>query len=166
MSHDYAAPVAAIRSATADLEYREPMSGMARITLWQDVREAVGQLAIVVRDIETDATEALVEITRETGDDELETILGPVYVGLTSPTERWRGYDLLGALSSPVVDAATGELIRAVPLDVLRDVVAGCASEDLTSSKWRKTAVKRHLDFRRYYDRDEPRPIIRAGRRP
>ena len=177
--HDYAAPLTAIRDAVGVLDAREPMPGkdrvllwLDRILLWLDARAAAAELAVVLRDLETDATDAIVELARETGSDELETALGVVHVGQTSPSERWDGYRLIGKLARTVVevDPVTGELAteasRAVPVDVLRDVVAGCQTDKLTSSKWRKTGLRDHgIDVWKFYDRDDPRPIIRTGPR-
>lgn len=175
MSHSYALAVAIIRDQVGVLEAREPMPGTERIELWQDVRDAYAELGVILRDLETDATDALVELLRDSGEDELSTELGTVHIGLTTPSERWQGWRLAGALARNVAPTKVDEdgvfvadpedeVFRAVPLDVFRDVVAGCASDDLTSSKWRKTALRNHVaDVRRYYDRDDPQPIIRAG---
>jgi hypothetical protein len=168
-NHAHRRELDAIRTAVAVLDYRGAAPAIERIELWQDVKAVQDELAVIARDIQGDATEALIELLRESGEPALETALGVVHVGYTQPTERWEGHRLIGALSRTVfeVDPETGELserpTRAVPVDVLRDTVAGCASEDLTSSKWRKTGVRNYVDPRRYMDRDDPIPIIRTG---
>lgn len=160
-----------IRRGVEWLDAREPMSGTERIALWLEARGAMSEFAVVIRDLETDATDAAIELTRERGVDELETPLGVVHVGWTAPVDHWRGYELIGKLAQTVVevDAATGELatqaIRAVPIDVLRAVVAGCDTEKRTSSAWRKTGLEAvGIDPRDWYVRvKDPRPVIRSG---
>jgi hypothetical protein len=171
-AHPFTDHVAIIRAAVDAVDQREPMPALDRIVLWQDLRAVAAELAVVVRDTEGDATDALVEYLRDTGEDHLETIAGPVHVAYTSPNERWEGHRLIGALARTVVpvDPDTGELhtqaIRAVPVDVLRDTVAGCATDDATSSRWRKTGVRKYVDPGAFYDRDDPQPVIRAGVKP
>ncbi|RPH74092.1 hypothetical protein EHM76_04150 [bacterium] len=165
--HDYALALALIRDQVGVLERRDPMPGTERIALWLDARGVRTEFDVVLHDLETDATDALIELTRATGEDAYDTPLGPVYVGWTQPSERWEGYRLIDRLARDVMVRDTAEIIRAVPVDVLRETVAGCQTDALTSSKWRKTGLKQWgLDPKQFFDRDDPRPIIRAGVHP
>lgn len=161
--HDHADALALLRAGIGGIYDREPAPAEDRIMLWQDLAAVRADLEIVYRDVENDATEALVERLRETGEPALETPLGVVHVGTSRPGDRWEGHKLLAALARHVADPSTGEMIRAVPLDVLRDVVPGCASDNLTSSRWRITSLRSYVDPYNYVERGAPVPVIRAG---
>ena len=59
-------------------------------------------------------------------------------------TERWDGHGLLGELASTLVDTASGEIVDAVPVDVLRAVVPACG-QGATSSKWKISELRKVL---------------------
>ena len=70
---------------------------------------------------------------------------GTVIHHQTTNAEEWKGQRVWRALSTDYVDPATGEMVAAVPLRTLTDTVPGCASDELTSSKWRVTGLREVL---------------------
>lgn len=78
--------------------------------------------------------------------------------------ERWQGRALLRNLSTPMVDAETGEVIPVIPLDVLTQIVPGVATDDATSSKWLTTGLK-NLDVNPddYRSRQWAEPRVQKG---
>jgi hypothetical protein len=57
----------------------------------------------------------------------------------SAATERWDGTRLLGAISTDMVDPATGEVSAVVPLRVLADIIPGVRG---TSSRWLLAGLK------------------------
>lgn len=78
--------------------------------------------------------------------------------------ERWQGRALLRNLSTPMVDAETGEVIPVIPLDVLTQIVPGVATDEQTSSKWKTTGLK-NLDVHPddYRSREWAEPRVQKG---
>jgi hypothetical protein len=56
--------------------------------------------------------------------------------------ERWDGHRVLGELAIPLVDATTGEMVEAVPVDIARAVIPACV-EGQTSSRWKVTELRK-----------------------
>lgn len=122
-----------------------------RINVWLVVDDLAAELALTLRDLLNDATLALVDLDIEPGETfhagHDVVVMGRRSVG----SDKWAGWALCGALAQQLVDPETGEQIRAVPLDVMRSTVAGCADDALTSSKWRVTALRQLVDVERYH---------------
>ena len=58
-------------------------------------------------------------------------------------SEKWDGHGVIGELADPMV-TKDGDIIDAVPVDVLRDVLPACGP-GATSSKWKVTALRQVL---------------------
>lgn len=55
--------------------------------------------------------------------------------------ESWHGEMLLTDLSRPLVDPESGEVVKALPLDVAKDLLPQASS---TSAKWKTTHMAKH----------------------
>lgn len=65
---------------------------------------------------------------------------------------EWAGYELCDALAQHVVERESGLIVRAVPVDRMRECVAACSDPKLTSSHWRIDGVRKYVNvdhFRR-----------------
>lgn len=139
-----------------------------RINLWLVLDDLADELRMVLRDLETDATLALVDLdvpegrVYNAGHDVVT--MGRRQVG----GDKWAGWALCGALAVEMIDPDTGEMIRAVPLDVVRSTVPGCADDALTSSRWRVTALRQLVDDAERYHLERPvtQQVIRRARGP
>lgn len=145
MAHEYGLVIARIDGALMDIENREPMPAPDLCALWLDLKGAGDRLAIVLRDVGNDATGKLLDLVADDPEQVVETVSGTVYLGRRYAPTRWEGYRLCDALADDLVDVQTGEIVRAVRVEVLRESVAGCATEEATSSKWSKGGLKRKL---------------------
>jgi hypothetical protein len=151
--------LAAIAEATVTLDKREPTDPTERIERWQAAKAVVDDLYTVVKQMESDAVDAMVELGREF----LETSLGPVYTDKGYAPEEWDGNALLGTLSVQLVDRDTGEVTDAVPTAVLRDVIPA-VSPGKTSSKWSITGLRKHgIRVDSYHRKDDAPLVMRRG---
>jgi hypothetical protein len=66
-------------------------------------------------------------------------------------SDKWRGWALCDALALDLVEPSTGEVLRAVPVHVMRDTVSACADESSVSSRWRVTGLRGRVDVDRYW---------------
>lgn len=112
---------------------------------WQRIREMSRQLSVIERDyaLAVGSILADMEYNRAEG--------FPLHNGTRirheqSKTERWQGRRLLRALSTPMVEPSSGEVVESIPLKVLADIIPGVASDDATSSRWRTTGL-RNIDI-------------------
>lgn len=81
-------------------------------------------------------------------------------------TERWDGHELLGELASPLIDGDTGEVLDAVPVDVLRAVVPACV-QGQTSSRWKITELRKVVQNpERYREVDYGDALVARGPLP
>lgn len=78
--------------------------------------------------------------------------------------ERWQGRALLRNLSSEMVEPATGEVVPAVPLSVLTEILPGVGTDEQTSSKWKTTGLK-NIDVNPddYRTRQWAEPRVKLG---
>jgi len=159
-----AAVCAAILELADELDRREPMGPEARIRAWRHGEEALRSLAVVVGQMRWDATDALAQL----GEDQLGTDLGPVHMGWRPGRQEWRGYELLDRLGMKVIDPMTGEMVDAVPVDVLRDVLPACSKPETTSSRWSTTGLDRWLpdDWQVFRNQHDGQRVITIGERP
>jgi hypothetical protein len=115
------------------------------IEVWDRLDRLITDLTIIRRD-------HAVTLAHRISDEHTGTTRsGPVTVHRDTPrSERWDGHGLLGELAEQMI-TADGEIVDAVPVDVLRDVVPACA-QGQTSSKWKVTELRKVLpkpeDFR------------------
>lgn len=123
-----------------ELDARAPMSPAERICSWHHVHCIAQELAIVLGQMSHDAVDAM----RQLGVEEADTDIGRVHVDKGKAPPRWHGYDLIDALAIDAIDRSTGERTRMVRVDVLRDVIAGAASPDQTSSAWLSKGLDKH----------------------
>lgn len=110
-----------------------------------------------------DAIDALADL----GVPEGGTAATPYAWGVRRTTVRkpgrveWSGWALCDGLAQDVVDKGTGELVRAVPVDVLRDVLPACGTQRLTSSRWRLEGLQGRVPIDAYR-RQEPAEYVPA----
>jgi hypothetical protein len=150
-----------IEGAVACLDRRAPMPPLERIEAWQAAADALATFQVVVGQMAADAQDAMVQL----GTKQLTTRRGPCHLARSSSSQEWRGYELLGKLADPMIEPSTGEVMDAVPLQVLRDVIAGCNKPDSTYSKWLTTGLKEWLpdDWRKFVTYHDPRDVIKLG---
>ena len=106
------------------------------VEVWNRLDRLIADLTILRRD------HALV-LARRVDDEHIAvTRDGRITVHRTTPrTEQWDGAAVIDALATPMVDP-NGELVPAIPADVVRAVVPAC-NEGATSSKWKVTALRK-----------------------
>lgn len=136
------------------------------VSLWLELSHLQRVLGDLVKLIGDDASSRLLD--RDDPRADYETATGDVvHLAPGYAPERWRGHDVLFELAGDLWDMGSGEAVQAVPVDVLVDVLPGCMSPELTSSKWRTTGLARHLaDWRRYRSKDDAPLVIKRGPRP
>lgn len=150
-----------VHDAAQALLDREPLDPLSTCALWREVVEAAADLDAARRDVEASAVDALATLGLAAGQS-IMTPSGPVLAAMRSGYTRWRGRALLDALADDHVDRL-GEVIRAVPLDVLVQVIPGCADYDATSSRWLARGVGQLLPLNRYRTVEDATPTIRLG---
>lgn len=168
MSHDHAVTVNYLNEAIEALDAREPMAGGDLVDLWIDVEQAYAALKVVRDQLAADAAVAVADGNAAAGRkarDEYVTPTGHVvHLQRGYSREQWRGYELLGVLADKLIDPDSGEVVAAIPVDVARRTVAGCATPELTSSKWSVTGLPGGIADR-YRTREETPDVIRLGER-
>ena len=162
--NDVLALCAQITDIVDVLDKREPLPAMDRVTAWHAAQQALDAFQIVLGQLEGDAVEAMAELQIR----EVATKFGPVHIRRGSAKQEWRGYELVGKLGTPLVVQSSGEFVEAVPVEVLRDVVAGCGSPELTSSKWSTTGLERWMpdEWRRFRTVHDAGDRMGVGPRP
>jgi hypothetical protein len=126
------------------------LSPHERIELFAQIEPVPRELSVLVASLRNDAVLALHDLGVPKG------TLVPLSSGAAMIKSRnvgkyeWNGYGLLGGLAVDLVDTSTGELTRAVPLEILRAVVPACSSERTTSSKWNAKAVEQYVAVEQY----------------
>jgi len=76
-------------------------------------------------------------------------------------TDRWDGERVLSALAHDIIEPATGELVPAVPVEVLADVIPAIRGR---SSRWLVKGLEVHgLDPDRFRERQWGVPTISRG---
>lgn len=135
------------------------------VELWLELGHAHRVLGELCKTIADDASSRLLD--RDDPRADYETATGDVvHLAPGYAPERWRGHDVIAELAERFV-SADGEVVQAVDVGVLVDVLPGCNAPELTSSKWRTTGLRRHLpDWRRYRSRDDAPLVIKRGARP
>ena len=131
----------------------EVLTPAERIDLYARCDLAVLTLGVAVRDLRTDATLALadLEVPKDGTFDTGYAVVKRSKAVQPGTSHKWRGHALCDALASDYVNPTTGEIERAVPVWVMRDTVAGCASPEHTSSGWRSTGLRGRVDEDRYH---------------
>lgn len=134
----------------------EPMSPQDRVDLWIVADGVLDELRVVVQALKADATLALVDLDVQPAHT-FDTAFGTVLrdrrrVG----SDQWAGYSICDALAHSFVDPDTGEVVRAVPVTTMRDTVAGCADDRLTSSRWKVSGLRNWLDDPERYRLRQP----------
>lgn len=102
---------------------------------WLRLRTLRDQLAVLVTDFEHNVGAKLSDMPYEPTDG-YRLPNGQLVHHNYSSTDRWQGRQLLHDLGMPAVDPASGEMISAVPVKVLEQIVPGTATDALTSSNW------------------------------
>jgi len=149
------------------IDNREPMSTPDLVALWLDVDHLARELGQVLKLLHEDASDRVFTEIPDVSWTYTSSVGEPVHLARGYAAERWSGYELADRLAVDVVDPETGELLRAVPVEVVRRHVPGCATADTTSSKWRTTGLAELVpDWRRYRSRDEAPLVLRRGERP
>ena len=137
------------------------------VELWVGLTHAHRVLGDFVKLVADDAAVRLAD--RDDPRADYETATGDVvHLGAGYTPERWKGRQVVQALAERVHDGE-GEVFDAVAVEVLLDVLPGCADDDATSSKWRTTGLRRQLGedgWRRYRSRDTAPQVIKRGPRP
>lgn len=106
--------------------------------VWDRLDRLIIDLTILRRD------HAVVLAHRIDDQQTLYTRDGAVTVHRDLPrSEKWDGHGVIGELADPMV-TKDGDIIDAVPVDVLRDVLPACGP-GATSSKWKVTALRQVL---------------------
>ena len=76
-------------------------------------------------------------------------------------TDRWDGERVLAALAHDIIEPSTGELVPAVPVEVLADVVPAIRGK---SSRWLVGGLRVHgLDPDKYRERQWSAPTMSRG---
>lgn len=135
------------------------------VTLWIALTHLQRIVADLTKLVADDASSRLLD--RDDPRADYETVFGDVvHLAPGYAPERWRGHDVIAELAERFV-SADGEVVHAVDVGVLCDVLPGCNAPELTSSKWRTTGLRRHLpDWHRYRHRDDAPLVIKRGSRP
>lgn len=171
--HPYRGDIEAIHDAVNAIDNGPRPTGGGVIDLWLDVDEEHSALSMIRGELAIDAALAARALLEERGEPvraDLETPSGRIiHLRPGSRSSMWRGYDLVGALAIRYVDHDTGEVVHAVPVPVLHDVLPGCSTPELTSSRWTMTGLKRHMrvspwKFRLDEPDEDPLLTIRRGR--
>jgi hypothetical protein len=109
------------------------------VEVWNRLNGLIGDLTILRRD------HALVLARRLDDEHTAVTRDGRVTVHRTTPrSEQWDGSDVIDELSVPMVDP-DGDIIPAIPADIVRAVVPAC-QQGSTSSKWKITELRKIVD--------------------
>ena len=101
---------------------------------WLQLRQAHRQLGVLINEYETIVGSKLDRLDYDPT--EGYEIAGERIHHSFPSTDRWQGRQLLSDLGIDVVDRDTGEQLRAVPVEVLTQIVPGTGSDELTSSSW------------------------------
>jgi hypothetical protein len=148
-----------LATAVDDLGTTEPPDDRDDlIAAWDRLEQIHRELGVIVRDYATRAGDML------DGGEYIHPAIGPVHAAQTK-SERWRGYHLVDRLARPLVDTDTGEIVPAVSVRVLRDVLPACGGEDQTSSRWRTTGLRGLVDVDQYRTVEYGPAMIRRGPR-
>jgi hypothetical protein len=111
----------------------------AAIEVWSRLDRLITDLGILRRD------HAIVLGRRVDNEQSATTRDGRVTIHRDLPrTERWDGHRVLGELAAPLIDTATGEVVNAVDVEVLRRVVPACV-QGQTSSRWKISELRKVL---------------------
>lgn len=135
------------------------MSPVERIDLYAAADLAALALGIVLRKWRHDAAVALADLDVKRGDTYNTGLTVARRTTSRQGGDHWRGYALCDALAIDAIDADTGEKVRAVPVDVMRETVAGCARDDLTSSRWSAMAVNHYVPNGARYHTQRPTTV-------
>lgn len=168
MGHGYSDLLVHLADGIEALDRREELTRDDVVQLWIDTADLAALLDVVLSQLTSEASLIVADLLAEAGQSpraDYATKRGDVvHLQRRTAREKWRGYDLLGALAINVHDMNTGEAVRAVPLDVARRAVAGCRTPELTSSRWSVTGVGVELT-RRYRTQEEQPDRITLGER-
>jgi hypothetical protein len=133
-----------------DWRLSEVVSPTERVEVYAAIGELPGELGVLVRSLRSDAIEAMHDMGVPRGT-LLDIASGAAVLGSRSVARyEWRGWSLIDGLADDRVDLGSGEVVRAVDVDVLRAVLPACGSDEQTSSKWNATAVKRYVPVEQY----------------
>lgn len=128
-----------------DWRLTEVSSPHERVEVYAAIVDVPGELAVLVRSMREDAIEAMHDLDVPRGT-LLDIASGAAVLGSRNVGRyTWRGWSLLDALAEDRVDVNTGEVVRAVDVELLRAVLPACGSDESTSSKWNASAVKRYV---------------------
>ena len=164
MRHQLAAEIETMWSCLESIDERDPMPPPELVSLWLDLKKHRRYLDQVLHAVHDDAA---VDVAAEKDERDEYVSSGGEVVHLTwrPRFEHWRGFDFSDRLAVDMVDP-NGEIVRAIPLDVIRRFVPGCAMPDLTSSRWRTTGLAQLVpdweNFRSVGPRD---PTLNEGTR-
>lgn len=138
---DRIADVAAEVATWSDIDPRDWGRGDldGAVEVWDRLDRLMIDLAILRRD------HALTLARRVDNEQKAYTRDGPVMIHRDVPrNERWDGHRVLGELAEHLVNV-DGELIDAVPVEVLRAVLPACV-QGQTSSRWKITELRKVLE--------------------
>jgi hypothetical protein len=125
---------------------------------WAIVDEIITDLSVLRSEMSNIAAKIIpIGYTTEDGELEVHTV--------TPTNTKWDGHGILNALGVPLIDQNSGEVIRAVPVDVLQDVLPACG-KGATSSKWKITKLKDHIVIDPYLTTDYKAASVKYGERP
>lgn len=123
----------------------EVLTPQERVDLYVVARRVADRVTTTVRNsLRPDAINALADMDVPEGG----SIPTAFALGVRRFTKRkpgkveWSGWSLCDALAEDLVDIRSGEIERAVPVYVLRDVLPACSNDALTSSRWRLDGLK------------------------
>jgi hypothetical protein len=122
----------------------EPLGPRERIDLWVSLHEMGSAFRAALTALEEEAVEAALELSGGERKVPVRTRFATVVVKRKPTSQRTNGWQLLEAISSRVVDPATGETEQAVPVRLLRAVVPACGVDDFTSARFNLTALRGH----------------------
>lgn len=161
MPHEHSDDVRDLSRALAHIADHGPLPELDAVALWLDLDAVRATFAKILDLLEYEAIEA----TLAHGTDGVAvTDRGVGRISGYRRGNQYEGHAIAGALCRRLVDPDTGEVIAAVPVDVLRAVVPGCAAPHLTSSRWSRRALAGFVDVDQYEHRGEwVQKMERAG---
>ena len=130
------------------------------IDMWDALDTITKTLAAHTRNYNTAAADRLAE-TDYTPKDGYQSHGGVIVHHTQRPSDQWDGQRLLSKLAVNVVETATGELVQAVPVEVLEDVIPAVTGK---SSRWLVKGLELHgINPNQYRERSWGHPTISRG---
>lgn len=125
---------------------------------WDTIDNMLAVLNVLKRELSTVVAEIVPEQYTTADGFEIHTV--------ATKTEKWDGAGVLNALGQNMVDAESGEVVRAVPIETLSDVLPAVTGT-ATSSKWKIRGLLAHLpSVDQYHSYEYKKAQVRRGPKP